>query len=293
MGHVARANPVWRALAQGGQASVLVFHGPQAYITPGWYPGKATHGRVVPTWNYAVVHAHGVARAIHDTAWKRAMLDRLSQAHESAQAQPWQVSDAQADHIDRMLRAIVGIEVQVDRLEGKFKASQDEGLPGRQGAVVGLRQSDSDTSRAMWAWVAAAVTYENRSWQLRADMRWGPLLCEVDWRVQLCREPPRHSPHATSLPAARLSLSMATIGATRCRSRTVSLMGASSVPSSSSLAGAASLSATACASAASAPGICATVITPCGSTAFPMAASTCSPESLSISRSAVAWDLNR
>jgi transcriptional regulator len=162
VGHVARANPVWQAL-EAGAPSVVVFHGPQAYITPGWYPGKAAHGKVVPTWNYAVVHAHGVARAVHDTDWKRAMLERLSQAHEAAQPQPWQVSDAPADYIDRMLRAIVGIELPIDRLEGKLKASQDEDLPDRLGTVAGLQRSENPASRTMGAWVAAAVNDEKNS----------------------------------------------------------------------------------------------------------------------------------
>ena len=162
VGHVARANPVWRAL-EAGAPSVVVFHGPQAYITPGWYPGKAVHGKVVPTWNYAVVHAHGVARAVHEADWMRAMLDRLSQAHEAIQPQPWRVSDAPADYIDRMLRATVGIELPIDRLEGKLKASQDEDLPDRLGTVAGLQRSENPASRAMGAWVAAAVNGEKSS----------------------------------------------------------------------------------------------------------------------------------
>ena len=163
VGHVARANPVWRGLESGGQASVLVFHGPQAYITPGWYPGKVAHGKVVPTWNYAVVHAHGVARAVHEAGWKLAMRERLSHAHEAAQARPWRVDDAPADHIDRKLRAIVGIEVPVERLEGKLKASQDEDLPDRLGTAAGLQQTDSDTSRAMGGWVVATLDVEKNS----------------------------------------------------------------------------------------------------------------------------------
>lgn len=154
VGHVARANLVWQAL-EAGTPSVVVFHGPQAYITPSWYPGKAVHGKVVPTWNYAVVHAHAVARAVHESDWKRTMLDRLSQAHEAAQPQPWQVSEAPADDIDRMLCAVVGIELSIDRLEGKVKASQDEDLPDRWGSAAGLQASASDAARAMGARVAA------------------------------------------------------------------------------------------------------------------------------------------
>lgn len=152
LGHVARANLALDA----GNPSVVVFHGPQAYITPSWYPGKAVHGKVVPTWNYAVVRAHAVARAVHEADWERTMLDRLSQAHEAAQPQPWQVSEAPADDIDRMLCAVVGIELSIDRLEGKVKASQDEDLPDRWGSAAGLQASASDAARAMGARVAAA-----------------------------------------------------------------------------------------------------------------------------------------
>ena len=156
VGHVARANPVWRTLGAAA-ASVVVFQGPQAYITPGWYPGKTQHGKVVPTWNYAVVHAHGVARAVHEADWKRVMLERLSHAQEATQDQPWRVSDAPVDYIDGMLRAIVGIEIPIDRLEGKLKASQDEDLPDRLGTMSGLGAAASDTERAMGYLVAAAL----------------------------------------------------------------------------------------------------------------------------------------
>ncbi|MBD8528449.1 MULTISPECIES: FMN-binding negative transcriptional regulator [unclassified Massilia] len=138
VGHVARANPVWRALA-AGSPSLVMFQGPQAYITPNWYPGKAEHGKVVPTWDYAVVHAHGVARAVEDPAWLMDMLDRLTNAQEAAQPAPWKVSDAPRGYIDKLLRAIVGIEIPIDRLEGKLKASQDEAVRDRLGTVEGLR----------------------------------------------------------------------------------------------------------------------------------------------------------
>ena len=138
VGHVARANPVWRALG-AGTPSLVMFQGPQSYITPNWYPGKAEHGKVVPTWDYAVVHAHGVARAVEDPAWLMDMLDRLTNAQEAAQPVPWQVNDAPRDYIDKLLRAIVGIEIPIDRLEGKLKASQDEAVRDRLGTVEGLR----------------------------------------------------------------------------------------------------------------------------------------------------------
>jgi transcriptional regulator len=138
VGHVARANPVWRALGAGAP-SLVMFQGPQSYITPNWYPGKAEHGKVVPTWDYAVVHVHGTARAIDDRAWLLDMLDRLTNAQEAAQPAPWKVSDAPSDYIDKLLRAIVGIEIPIERLEGKLKASQDEAVRDRLGTVEGLR----------------------------------------------------------------------------------------------------------------------------------------------------------
>lgn len=156
IGHVARANPVWRLLGPE-TPSVLMFQGLQAYITPGWYPGKAAHGRVVPTWNYLVVHAHGVARAVHDRAWLLDMLDRLTRAQEAAQPAPWQVADAPAEFIDRLLRAIVGIEIPIERLEGKCKLSQDEAPEDRQGTVDGLRRSATEQARSLAERVSEAL----------------------------------------------------------------------------------------------------------------------------------------
>ncbi len=152
IGHVSRANGVWRMLT-GDAPSVVMFRGPQAYITPGWYPGKGEHGEVVPTWNYVVVHAHGVARAVEDKAWMLDMLERLVQAQESGQARPWRVDDAPVGYIERMLRAIVGIEIPIDRLEGKRKLSQDEALADRIGTVHGLMQEDREESRLLGALV--------------------------------------------------------------------------------------------------------------------------------------------
>ena len=146
IGHVSRANSVWREL-DAGAPSVVMFQGPQAYISPAWYPGHAAHGRVVPTWNYAVVHAHGVARAVHDRDWLLQTLHRLTGRHEARQPRPWQLADAPADAMDQMLRAIVGIEITIDRIEGRCKASQDEDLPDRLGTVQGLR-ADSQPGAA-------------------------------------------------------------------------------------------------------------------------------------------------
>jgi transcriptional regulator len=139
-GHVARANPHWRDLSEG-KPTLAIFNGPQAYITPQWYPSKAEHARVVPTWNYAVVHAHGTLRAVTDRAWLLANVTELTDAHEAAFTRRWAVSDAPDDYIDKMLAAIIGVELTITRLEGKFKLGQNRAEPDRQGAINGLAGS--------------------------------------------------------------------------------------------------------------------------------------------------------
>lgn len=135
--HVARANPIWRTLS-GGANSLVIFQGPQSYITPSWYPGKQIDGKVVPTWNYTVVHARGVANAIEDPVWIYQLITDLTRANESSNPQPWQVSDAPANFIEQMAKAIVGIEIALTGMEGKWKLSQDETLADRQGTIAGL-----------------------------------------------------------------------------------------------------------------------------------------------------------
>lgn len=139
-GHVARANALWREA--DGQPVLALFQGPQAYVSPTWYPSKAEHGKAVPTWNYAMVQAHGRLRAIEDTAWLRAFVTRLTERHEGGRAMPWHVADAPDGYVDSMLRAIVGIEIEVTRLEGKFKLSQNRSAEDRTGVVLGL-ESDA------------------------------------------------------------------------------------------------------------------------------------------------------
>jgi transcriptional regulator len=156
IGHVARANGVWREL-DAATPSVVMFQGPQAYITPGWYPGKTEHGRVVPTWNYMVAHAHGVARAIEDREWLLDMLNRLTDAQEARQAAPWSVSDAPRSFIDKLMGVIVGIELPIERLEGKLKVSQDEANQDRRGTVQGLRNKPGDETEAVADLVGKAM----------------------------------------------------------------------------------------------------------------------------------------
>jgi transcriptional regulator len=155
-GHVARANPLWRQLAPDGAAVLAIFHGPQAYVTPSWYPAKAEHGRVVPTWNYVVVHAHGTLRAVDDAAWLRAQLAALTAASEAGRAPPWQVADAPAEFVDRLIAGIVGIEIAISRIEGKSKVSQNQSAANRAGVVRGLRADGDAGALDMAAWIEAA-----------------------------------------------------------------------------------------------------------------------------------------
>ena len=159
MGHVARANNVWRQLTLQSP-SVVMFQGPQSYITPGWYPSKAEHGKVVPTWNYLVAHVHGTARVVEDCDWMLDMLNRLTDTQEVHQAKPWQVNDAPSDYIEKLMRAVVGIEIAIDRVEGKLKASQDEEMPDRQGTVKGLLSTPGEHCQAMAALVLNAIESE-------------------------------------------------------------------------------------------------------------------------------------
>jgi transcriptional regulator len=136
--HVSRANPHWRTIAAGARA-LLIYSGPQAYITPNWYPSKAAHGKAVPTWNYAVVHAHGVAEIVDDRNWLVRHVGELTDQQEAGAAEPWATSDAPGNYIEVMARGIVGMRFTVDRLEGKSKMSQNRELPDRDGVVAGLR----------------------------------------------------------------------------------------------------------------------------------------------------------
>ncbi|WEN16653.1 FMN-binding negative transcriptional regulator [Rhodanobacter sp. AS-Z3] len=140
-GHVARGNEL---VQMDGTEVLLVFRGPDGYISPNWYPTKHETGREVPTWNYAVVHVHGRLRVIDDAAWLRVLLERLTDHHEANQPRPWKITDAPEDHIEKSLRAIVGLEVVVDRVEGKFKLSQNHPARNRAGAVAGLRERNAD-----------------------------------------------------------------------------------------------------------------------------------------------------
>jgi transcriptional regulator len=149
-GHVARGNELARL---DGAEVLLVFQGPDGYISPNWYPSKHETGREVPTWNYAVVHVHGRLRVIDDATWMRRLLETLTDHHEAGQPQPWKITDAPDDHIEKSLRAIVGLEVSIDRIEGKFKLSQNHPARNRAGVIAGLRERDGDGDAELAAWM--------------------------------------------------------------------------------------------------------------------------------------------
>jgi transcriptional regulator len=151
-GHISRANTQWRDYTPSVEA-LAIFSGPQHYITPSWYPEKQETGKVVPTWNYVVVHAYGYLKVIEDGEWLMAHLKNLTDAHEAGFAVPWQVEDAPADYIVSMAKGIVGLEIAIERLEGKWKVSQNRSEPDREGVARGLAELDTTESLAMTALV--------------------------------------------------------------------------------------------------------------------------------------------
>jgi transcriptional regulator len=148
LGHLARPNEQWRT-ADGREGLVLV-HGPDGYVSPAWYEAKREHGRVVPTWNYVLVAVHGTIRVHDDPDWTRGVVEGLTRTHESGRPEPWAVSDAPEAYIAGQLRAIVGIELEIDRIEAKWKLSQNRSAADVAGAIAGL-QAGSDDDRALAA----------------------------------------------------------------------------------------------------------------------------------------------
>jgi transcriptional regulator len=153
-GHVARGNE----LAQRDGTDVLaIFHGPNGYVSPNWYPSKHETGRAVPTWNYAVVHVYGRLRVIEDKEWLRRLLNELTQRHEAGEPKPWRVSDAPADYVESMLGAIVGLEIAIERFEGKFKLSQNHPMGNRENVIAGLKRRDNPGDRELAALMQDAL----------------------------------------------------------------------------------------------------------------------------------------
>lgn len=136
-GHIARANPLWRDLP-GGASAMVAFRGADHYITPNWYPSKRDHGEAVPTWNYSVVHVRGRVQFFQDGERLRALVRALTERHERGLPHPWSIDDAPERYLERMLKAIVGVEVEIDEMVGKFKCSQNRDQADRDGVREGL-----------------------------------------------------------------------------------------------------------------------------------------------------------
>jgi transcriptional regulator len=150
--HVARPNPQWRSTQSNG---LMIFQGPEAYIRPGWYPSKAEHGKVVPTWNYAAVHAYGRLEVVEDQAWLLAHVAELTNQQEAPYASRWATSDAPDGYLAAMVRGIVGLKFSITRLEGKAKMSQNREAPDRAGVVRGLTDRGARHDCAIAELVAA------------------------------------------------------------------------------------------------------------------------------------------
>jgi len=138
-GHVAKANPLWKNIANKSEV-LIIFNGPNCYISPNYYPTKQENGKAVPTWNYVTVQVKGTVSFIHDEHWNLTMLNNLTKKHEANQSTPWSVSDAPQEYIDKMLSAIVGLEIDISSISGKWKVSQNHPEVNKQGIVEGLSQ---------------------------------------------------------------------------------------------------------------------------------------------------------
>jgi transcriptional regulator len=156
LGHVSRANPVWQ---KGDELRALaVFVGPETYVSPAWYATKETDPRVVPTWNYAAVHVSGTLRFFHDASRLHDLLTRLTERFESTRSDPWHVSDAPADFVERMIRGVVGLELEIDGMQGKWKMSQNRPFADRAGVIEGLRRERGESGAAVADVMAALET---------------------------------------------------------------------------------------------------------------------------------------
>lgn len=158
LGHIGRYNPHWREIGEGIPA-LAIFQGPHAYVSPSWYPGKREDPRQVPTWDYIAVHAHGTLRTVDDPERLHAHLARLVNRNEDARAEPWKLTDAPADYVRDQMRYIVGLELRIDRLEGRYKLSQNRDAADQEGARAGLA-SGNERERAVAE--AIAATKRNR-----------------------------------------------------------------------------------------------------------------------------------
>ena len=161
-GHVARANPVWQTLTPGHEV-LSIFNGPDAYITPAWYATKQQTGKVVPTWNYAVVHAYGQLQVIEDTDWLRTHLSLMTAQNEAVFPQQWQLSDAPEDFIERLMGVIIGIEIVITRLSGKWKVNQNQPPENQKSVIEGLKESDLRNAEPMRDLISSYINSDAQS----------------------------------------------------------------------------------------------------------------------------------
>ena len=155
--HIARANPQWREFDAGAEA-LVIFQGPERYVTPSWYETKRQTGKVVPTWNYAVVHAYGTMRVMDDEAWLRTQIGDLTRFNEAARMEPWAVTDAPKPFVDAMVRGIIGLEIEIVRIEGKWKLSQNHPEERRRKVIRALAARPDDDSRAIAGMMEETLT---------------------------------------------------------------------------------------------------------------------------------------
>ncbi|HJU26613.1 MAG TPA: FMN-binding negative transcriptional regulator [Rhodanobacteraceae bacterium] len=156
LGHIARYNPQWRGIGEDGIPALAIFQGPHAYVSPSWYPGKRDDPRQVPTWDYLAVHARGMLRVFQDEDRLYELLRRLVERNETPRAEPWNISDAPADYLREQMRYIVGLELRIDRLEGRYKLSQNRDEADREGARAALSRGN-ERERAVADAIAAAA----------------------------------------------------------------------------------------------------------------------------------------
>ena len=154
-GHVARSNPVWTDFAKDTEV-LAIFNGPEHYITPSWYATRQETGKVVPTWNYISVHAYGALRVVDDPAWLRSQLAALTGQNETGFAEPWKVTDAPHDYTEKLIGSIVGIEIVITKLQGKWKLSQNQPAQNRGGVIAGLESVGTEQAREMAESIARA-----------------------------------------------------------------------------------------------------------------------------------------
>ncbi len=154
--HIAKANPLWKKVREGSDV-LVIFNGPNCYVSPSHYPTKKQHGRAVPTWNYVVVHVRGTMSFVTDPDWIYDVIDVLTAKHEASSSSPWSMSDAPREYIQRMLPAIVGVEIEVKTLEGQWKLSQNQPNANQQGVIEGLSSIDDPASQSVASMVRESI----------------------------------------------------------------------------------------------------------------------------------------